>query len=262
MGLYRGNIDVSKIYRGNTEIDKIYKGQTEIYSNTLPIIETGLILHLDANNPSSYPGTGTTWTDLSGNGNHVTLYNSPTYNGTAFTFDGVNDWMRTANTLNLSSTNTVTVEVGFKVPNVTTNVMVFEHTANWNTIDGAFGAYTNSNGGTASSPTTDNDIHTNSDASVADFNIPDITTEGVYSFIYESGVGTSLYHNNTLATRFRFDTVQSFSGYANDYLYLGTRGGTGAFGPLTLHYLRVYNRKLTLSEIEQNYNATKGRFGI
>lgn len=44
-----------------------------------PIVTSGLILHLDAGNPSSYPGSGTTWTDLSGNGKHATLYNSPTY---------------------------------------------------------------------------------------------------------------------------------------------------------------------------------------
>lgn len=39
-----------------------------------------LILHLDAANPKSYPGTGTTWYDLSGNGNNATLFNSPIYN--------------------------------------------------------------------------------------------------------------------------------------------------------------------------------------
>jgi len=44
-----------------------------------PIVTSGLILYLDAGNPVSYPGSGTMWTDLSGNGKHATLYNSPTY---------------------------------------------------------------------------------------------------------------------------------------------------------------------------------------
>ena len=51
-------------------------------------------MHLDAGNSSSYSGTGTTWSDLSGNGNHATLVNGPTYSsadGGAIDFDGTND---------------------------------------------------------------------------------------------------------------------------------------------------------------------------
>jgi hypothetical protein len=43
------------------------------------IVTDGLVLCLDAGNPKSYTGSGTTWTDLSGNGNNGTLTNSPTY---------------------------------------------------------------------------------------------------------------------------------------------------------------------------------------
>lgn len=54
----------------------------------------GLVLALDAANTKSYPGSGTTWTDLSGNGNNGTLQNSPTYdtnNLGSFSLDGVDD---------------------------------------------------------------------------------------------------------------------------------------------------------------------------
>ena len=57
----------------------IYNGthaDVEDYKN---VITRGLVLHLDAGNKNSYSGSGSTWTDLSGNGNHGTLYNSPTY---------------------------------------------------------------------------------------------------------------------------------------------------------------------------------------
>jgi hypothetical protein len=37
------------------------------------------ILNLDAGNPSSYPGTGTTWYDISGSGNNATLIGNPTW---------------------------------------------------------------------------------------------------------------------------------------------------------------------------------------
>ena len=59
------------------------------------IVSSGLLMHLDAGNSSSYSGSGTTWSDLSGNGNHATLINGPTYSsadGGALDFDGSNDY--------------------------------------------------------------------------------------------------------------------------------------------------------------------------
>ena len=60
------------------------------------IITQGLVLALDAADRNSYPGSGTTWTDLSGNGNTGTLTNGPTYNsanGGSIVFDGSNDYV-------------------------------------------------------------------------------------------------------------------------------------------------------------------------
>ena len=59
------------------------------------IVSNGLIFKLDAANHKSYPGSGTTWTDLSGNSNDGTLTNGPTFNTDKagnIVFDGVNDW--------------------------------------------------------------------------------------------------------------------------------------------------------------------------
>jgi hypothetical protein len=49
------------------------------FTNTPTVIRSGLVLNLDAGNVASYSGSGTTWTDLSGNGNNGTIVNSPTY---------------------------------------------------------------------------------------------------------------------------------------------------------------------------------------
>ena len=60
------------------------------------LVTSGLVLCLDAGNPKSYPGSGTTWTDLSGRGNHGTLVNGPTFNsanGGSIVFDGSNDYV-------------------------------------------------------------------------------------------------------------------------------------------------------------------------
>jgi len=65
-------------------------------SHSPRIVTNGLVLCLDAGNRQSYPGSGTTWTDLSGNGKNGTLTNGPTYtsaNVGAIVFDGVDDYV-------------------------------------------------------------------------------------------------------------------------------------------------------------------------
>lgn len=60
------------------------------------IVTNGLVLALDAANNKSYPGSGVTWYDLSGNGNNGTLTNGPTFNvGNlgSIVFDGTNDYV-------------------------------------------------------------------------------------------------------------------------------------------------------------------------
>jgi len=63
------------------------------------IVMNGLVLCLDAGNTKSYPGSGTTWIDLSGNSNTGTLTNGPTYsseNGGSLVFDGIDDYVTTS----------------------------------------------------------------------------------------------------------------------------------------------------------------------
>ena len=61
-----------------------------------PRLDNFLILNLDAGNPSSYPGSGTTWFDLTSNNNNGILINGPTFdsgNGGSITFDGIDDYV-------------------------------------------------------------------------------------------------------------------------------------------------------------------------
>jgi hypothetical protein len=67
-------------------------GRIAYYGNT---VTNGLVLSLDAAKRDSYPGSGTAWRDISGNGNNGTLTNGPIYtsdNGGAIVFDGVDDY--------------------------------------------------------------------------------------------------------------------------------------------------------------------------
>ena len=65
-----------------------------VQSNYSKIVKDGLVLWVDAMNDNSYPETGITWTDLSGNNNNATLINGPTFdtaNGGSIVFDGTDD---------------------------------------------------------------------------------------------------------------------------------------------------------------------------
>ncbi|MDC0119905.1 cadherin domain-containing protein, partial [Flavobacteriaceae bacterium] len=60
------------------------------------IVKDGLLLHLDSRNSSSYPGTGSIWYDLSGNGFNGNLINSPSFsdeNGGIINLDGSTQWV-------------------------------------------------------------------------------------------------------------------------------------------------------------------------
>jgi hypothetical protein len=70
------------------------------------IVKNGLVLWLDAANTKSYPGSGTTWTDMSGNNNSGSLVNGPSYNNQflgSVSFDGADDYMTIANITNSTS---------------------------------------------------------------------------------------------------------------------------------------------------------------
>lgn len=227
------------------------------------VVRQGLLCYLDARIFDTISVNDNIWYDLSGNGNHFNLYNTLTYSNNALNFNGINDYGRSTSTIDLSITDKVSVEVVFSVPNVSTGVMVFEHTPDWNSNAGAFGAYTNSNGSSPSPPTTDNDIHTNSATSRIDFAASSLTTINHFVFVYASGNTTKCYQNGTQITdTINPSTPSTVAGYANSNLYLGSRGGSGAFGQMSLYSFKLYTTELTSTEITQNYNIATSRYGI
>jgi hypothetical protein len=85
-------------------------GVSTITNVSTGIVTSGLVLHLDAGNAASYSGSGTTWTDLSGNSNTGTLTNGPTYsseNGGSIVFDGSNDYVNIPNSASLNITSSI-----------------------------------------------------------------------------------------------------------------------------------------------------------
>jgi hypothetical protein len=230
------------------------------------IADSGLLLYLDANNTKSYPGSGTAWYDLSGNGNHFTIYNGVTYSNGALVFDGVNDYASSDSNINFTSLSSVTIEIWLKCTN-TVDGMAFEHTANWNTNAGGLGLYTNSTGGTQYT----NLLHTNHNTEIArnylfamgttwnsHVNIYSIISDATGRLTYTNGASQSF-----AAISYDTTTTTSAGGsFANSKMYLASRGGTGAFLNCSISAFKIYNYKQTAAQIAQSYSALRGRYGL
>lgn len=234
------------------------------------VVTNGLILYLDAGNTKSYPGSGTTWYDLSGNGNNFTLYNGvgfSTESGGCLTFDGIDDYVASSSNLNLTSYDYVVVELFYKTNNNTHIAMMFEHTSNWNSNTGGFGMATNADGNNVLA----NCNHTNHNTSVArnylvNNNSTWINNLNLYSKISDS-TGRLTYVNSTLVSftsigGYATGTATSTGQFANAIFYIGSRGGSSSFLNGKVSSLKIYGFKINASQALQNYSALKSRFGI
>jgi hypothetical protein len=218
------------------------------------IVTDGLVLALDAANSLSYPGSGTTWTDLSGKGNNGTLVNGPTFsptNGGSIVFDGTNDYISFPNNTNLDS-QAITMESWSNPGEVFQNGFLFEKGAvntqysNFFNGDGTF--YFRTMG------------LSNQDLT---FYIPSYISVNTWNHIvctYGSGVKTIYINGSQVA---QSTGVTGTISTDTTGLFIGAYGpGTGYFLNGKIAESRVYNKALTASEVQQNYQALKTRFGL
>ncbi len=203
------------------------------------IVTDGLILALDAANKKSYPGSGTTWTDLSGNSNTSTLINGPTFsaaNGGNIVFDGTNDRV---DSMDASSLTNMTIELWIYDTRSSGQRDIL-------TYNGDLGAYT-FNGDTFR--TDGNSLGARSFSGVGE---PPLNQW--YRFCYVKN--NELYINKTVYTGTGTDRTYGTLSFAN------TRSNIGSMLNGRIASIKVYNRNLTSTEILQNYNAVKSRFGL
>ena len=231
------------------------------------VASTSLLVHLDAANASSYPGTGTTWFDLSGQNNHFTLFNGVTWNASGFMrLDGVNDFIRSNANLNLAAYDQVLVEIWVR-SSVLTNFMAFEHTANWNTIAGGFGLAMHSGG----FGTVVNQHHTNHSMSTVVRNYDAAVGTGwsqqVNTFSRVADASGRLAYVN--GARVPFVAVNGWStstsgpaSFTNALFFVGSRAGTGSFLDGDVAILRIYGVRLSDAAVSQNFGANRARFGL
>lgn len=224
------------------------------------IVTDGLVLHLDAANRKSYPGSGTSWYDISGNGGYAVLTNGPTFttqDGGGISFDDVNDYARiTRSDLNAGSFayGNITCEIWLKPAGASTsgtgnNIITVENS--WELSigylsNGYYSLYQASNPwawyGTDSNP---------------------IAGNAWSQIIFTHSNTTSSLHVNTTQVHTRSNSGALGGGGSYPYLTLmGRQSGTVNNCGGVLSVVKIYNRVLSSSEISSNYNALKGRFGL
>jgi hypothetical protein len=224
------------------------------------VVENGLVLALDAANSKSYPGSGTTWTDLSGRGNTGTLVNGVGYNSSnlgSLSFDGVNDYVRIPYNSNLNPTN-ITVSAWIKrnqVVNFSHFIGLPINNSTWNPPYMSYGVEYIGTTDTISFPLgfTDNTFaYTNASA------------YGNNRWFYFAATydqsNVKVYIDGALITT-RAETKTLYNSTAD--FYLGAINTSSQY-PLNgnIAQVSIYNRALTAQEIQQNFNATKLRFGL
>jgi hypothetical protein len=242
----------------------VYSGPAEYWYNsnegrtsqsTRIVVQDGLVLNLDAGVSSSYPGSGSTWTDLSSLGNNGSLIQAPSYNsnnGGSLVFNGSSNYASLSSSL-IGANGAFTYEIAVYRTGNGTNWPIFF-------INGAV----------------------NSSITIAQYN----NTTGVL-FRVTNGKGNFDEYNLPTGTLVNDQWVcLSFSMTVNRYMdaYInGVKYGNGGYSngtstPSTstssiggdsssswdgrIAYARMYNRALTESEVEQNFNALRTRYGI
>ena len=225
------------------------------------IITDGLVLCLDAGDRKSYSGSGTTWTDRSGNENNGTLTNGPTFssdNNGLIQLDGTNDNIRTLWGANHNPyNNPITVSCWFKIDGLTKSMIILSTGQARGNNDQNQRLYFGIN--TELSEKFGWGIRSSLWGSSQITGITANTSDWFHVALVINSSNAYCYINNVLR-----DTKLVNSTYVlNDELWVGTHDNDTDFefhGKIA--NVMVYEKDLSEAERTQNYNATKGRFGL
>ncbi len=255
-------------------IDPIWASQTDegrTHIATKGIVQSGLVLNLDAGVSSSYPGSGTTWTDLSGNGNNGFLLNGVGFdggNGGSLVFNSINKrisssfvyelfdeytlscWMR-----RLSNNNFQVLIAGEIGNNMGMGIRISSSSLLFHTYDGDFGSGVDRTLLSVNDVINENAWYSVASTVVRTETIPhssaySLTSGIVKLYVNGEELGISSFSNARLYTK-RWLTIAAPSGNNLSRNFIGN-----------VAQASIYNRALTPQEIQQNFNAYRRRFGI
>jgi hypothetical protein len=222
------------------------------------IVTNGLVLNLDADNPRSYPQpyNGTTWQNIAPVSSSLTgsLVNGVGYtgsNGGALVFDGTDDYVIGNGVF---VTTEATSIAWFKTSNTYGNNYILALpwvSAGSNGFDLGFNGINSFMGVVATT------------SGLVIFSYPTTYSDNRWHMaaMTYSASNTSLYYDGILVA-----TTSSISGSlrqtTNGEFNVGRFGSFGAYSNINVSKIMVYNRALNASEVLQNFNATRARFGV
>lgn len=216
------------------------------------INSSGLVLYLDASNPNSYPGSGNTWTDLSGNGNNATLVNSPAYSTDAngcISFNGSNNYATIPYNNFMTTPTSTTINVWYNPSSSGggQHMVAYAKTGWIGYVIYPFGAVYS---GTVGS--------NNFDKSIS----PSLSLNRWYMITFVINRENSLYNLYSNGVLNQTGSISHPVISNNASLHIGARQGPDSYYSGKISQLSYYNRALSSEEIRQNYNALKYRFGL
>ena len=241
------------------------------------IVTSGLVLYLDAANPRSYSGTGTTWTDLSGNGNNGTInlgeYVSSPNGGFLRNVNNTSDffYVDIPNSTSISNTFSVTTG-GWTIEEIIwTNSVVYPEADaggvgsnpayspgatgfDWNhgTTNTSFQFGQSSNAASA---------YEDNGSFAVDSPYNSLNTWRIRTMIWNRGSNlNSLYINGTFINSLSTPNTSGTAIYDGGGIVFGTLYGWKHYGRRAA--IKIYNGVLSATEVLQNYNALKSRFGL
>jgi len=276
---FNGKIDGVNVWQREitqTEVTELYNSGNGKQLTPTSIVQSGLVLNLDASRTSSYIGTGTTWTDISGNGNNGTLTNGPVFgtaSGGEITFDGVDDYVNCGTLGNFGSslsTNSITMEFAFKSSytagikqfgiinsgSATLLCVNFNRDENDNYSAGKTTFSLRDNSGLTLGVSMNANIYSNSYFIVSVSR--NISNNQVKFYVngvpVNVTVGGSGYNSNPV----------SFSNFQYPFVIgaINNRGSITNYLNSSIPFFRIYSKALSDAEVLQNFNATKSRFGL
>jgi hypothetical protein len=222
------------------------------------IVTDGLVLWLDAGNKPSYPGSGTTWTDISGNRNNGTLVNGPTYsstNGGFISFNGTTQYATFTRPSSIVTAGQITVSLWVKWVTIGTSISAIQALIDNNHSSSPLQGFIIQDRPDMSKFLTWS-VNPNTNGCVSTFVVGNGTWRHVVGT--NDGFTSRLYIDGALNASFAesMATVQPNISLAY-WQFTPGRYFNGNIAQAT-----IYNRALSATEVLQNFNAQKALFGL
>ena len=191
------------------------------------IVTDGLVLALDAASTRSYPGSGSTWSDLSGNSNDFTIDSTGLTYNTGGWFDMVNGGINSGNNI----TDATACTFVFWIRTTDAQALFWSNVGN----SVYLGAYKSTN------------KFYNDGFGTPTLFMNTVSRANIYDFI-RTNEWIMLEFKNVNMSQADTNNFNKYSSYT--------------FGNGDIAIIRIYNRTLTAAESQQNFNAQKSRFGL